>query len=61
MREMMAGKWDFPCFGPVGIHLSRIKRVPIAGGHSAGNTDADGGAVACRIPEQPVEHLHHAE
>jgi hypothetical protein len=28
----MAGKSNFPSFGPVSIHLSRIKRAPIAGG-----------------------------
>jgi hypothetical protein len=55
MREIMAGMWDFPCFGPVSIHLSRNKRAPIAGGHNAGNTDASGGAaVACRVREQPA-------
>src|SRR3954468_24330665 len=55
MREIMAGMWDFPCFGPARVHLSRIKRVPIARGHNAGNTDAVGGAtVPCRIPEQPA-------
>jgi hypothetical protein len=33
MREIMAGMWDFPCFGPARAHLSRSKRAPIAGGH----------------------------
>jgi hypothetical protein len=32
MREIMAGMWDFPCFGPARAHLSRSKRAPIAGG-----------------------------
>jgi hypothetical protein len=55
MREIMAGMWDFPCFGPARAHLSRIKWAPIAGGHNAGNTDASGGAaVACRVREQPA-------
>jgi hypothetical protein len=50
MREIMAGMWDFPCFGPARAHLSRSKRAPIAGGHNAGNTGAGGGAaVAGRI------------
>jgi hypothetical protein len=55
MREIMAGMWDFPCFGPARAHLSRSKRAPIAGGHNAGNTDAGSeAALACRVPEQPA-------
>src|SRR3954462_15885510 len=55
MREIMAGKWEFPCFGPARAYLSRSKRAPIAGGHNAGNTDAGGeAALACQVPEQPA-------
>ena len=55
MREIMAGMWDFPCFGPARAHLSRSNRAPIAGDHNAGNTDTSGRtAVACRIVEQPA-------
>ena len=50
MREIMAGKWGFPLFGPARAHLSCIKRAQIAGDHSAGNT----AALACRVPEQPT-------
>jgi hypothetical protein len=49
MREIMAGMWDFPCFGPARAHLSRSKRAPIAGGHNAGNTGVGGAPVAGRI------------
>ena len=60
--RLIAGKHGghvgFPCFGPARAHLSRIKRAPIAGGHSAGNTDAGGeAAVACRVPEQPAVRI----
>ena len=51
----MAGKLDFPCFGPARGHLSRSKRALIAGGHNAGNIGAGGGAaVVGRILEQPA-------
>jgi hypothetical protein len=55
MREIMAGMWDFPCFGSTCAHLSRIKRAPIAGGYNAGNTDVGGGAaVASEFRKQPA-------